>query len=121
MTHDEARTYACSAAIDGWDMSPMYQGEDVSSAASLKRDGFVMQVIARPKERLASVAIWGPDGLRIITPPVYSMADILAGTRQCSNCKASDVDTIRFSFAGRCCKKCLPEMRREHEQPGWDN
>lgn len=24
-----------------------------------------------------------------------------------------------YSFAGRCCKECLPEMREKYEQPGW--
>lgn len=27
----------------------------------------------------------------------------------------------RFGFAGRCCEDCLPEMKRQHEYPGWYN
>ena len=30
-------------------------------------------------------------------------------------------DQSTFSFAGRCCQKCLPEMKRKYEQPGWYN
>lgn len=26
-----------------------------------------------------------------------------------------------YSFAGRCCKDCLPIMKRKYEQPGWYN
>lgn len=26
---------------------------------------------------------------------------------------------FRFSFAGRACAACIPEMRRVHERPGW--
>lgn len=26
-----------------------------------------------------------------------------------------------FSFAGRCCKDCLPEMKKKYEYPGWYN
>ena len=26
-----------------------------------------------------------------------------------------------FSFAGRCCKDCLPAMKEKHEYPGWYN
>lgn len=27
----------------------------------------------------------------------------------------------RFSFAGRCCKDCLPKMQKKYEKPGWYN
>ncbi len=27
----------------------------------------------------------------------------------------------RFSFAGKCCTKCLPAARAKYEQPGWYN
>ena len=27
----------------------------------------------------------------------------------------------QYSFAGRCCEKCLPAMRQEYETPGWYN
>lgn len=31
------------------------------------------------------------------------------------------IEQSLFSFAGRCCKDCLPEMKRKYEQPGWYN
>lgn len=30
-------------------------------------------------------------------------------------------DQERYSFAGRCCKECLPAMKDKYEQPGWYN
>ena len=66
-----------------------------------------------------SVSIWGPDSLAIAVPMPYSWDAIVAGARTCSACGKTDVDTQRFSFAGRCCAACLPEMRRQHERPGW--
>ena len=27
----------------------------------------------------------------------------------------------QFSFAGRCCKDCLPKMKEKYEKPGWYN
>jgi len=27
----------------------------------------------------------------------------------------------QYSFAGRCCKDCLPAMKKKHEYPGWYN
>lgn len=27
----------------------------------------------------------------------------------------------QYSFAGRCCAECLPEMQKQYEQPGWYN
>lgn len=30
-------------------------------------------------------------------------------------------DQKRYSFAGRCCPECLPEMQKKYEQPGWYN
>lgn len=26
-----------------------------------------------------------------------------------------------YSFAGRCCKECLPAMKEKYEAPGWNN
>lgn len=41
----------------------------------------------------------------------------------CPKCKRKVglANMKQFSFAGRCCEKCLPEMRKEYEQPGWYN
>lgn len=116
--------YRDAAVADGWKISPTYGNEPVTSAAKLRRDGFVMSVLARRRtggryKYEAGIHIWGPDGLGVEPPPIYSFAAIVAGTRRCSACGKGDVETTRFSFAGRCCRDCLPEMRRQHEQPGW--
>lgn len=31
------------------------------------------------------------------------------------------VATKSYSFAGRACEQCVPELRRIHEQPGWND
>lgn len=67
----------------------------------------------------AEVNIWGPDKLAIRPPATYDFAAIQAAQTTCSHCKKTGVKTQRYSFAGRCCEACLPEMRRKHEGPGW--
>lgn len=124
---ESARQYRDAAAEDGWSIRGTYEpSEPVDRAARLTRDGFVMQVITRDnsgqeyqKRYEASVHIWGPDGLAVAPPEFYDFAEIVARTRCCASCGKSDVKTVRFSFAGRCCEACLPELRRVHEQPGW--
>ncbi len=115
-----------AAVADGWSMRPTYQQESVERAWRLERDGFVVSGITRSPEAegdmpTVSIHIWGPDGLVIKAPGVYDFAALVAGTRTCAACGATDVDTQRFSFAGRCCAACRPEMARLHEQPGWTN
>lgn len=124
---DSVVAYRDAAVADGWSIRGTYEpSESVERAARLQRDGFVMQVLTRDnserahgKKFEASVHIWGPDGLAVTPPPLYDFAEIAARTRVCSACKKRDVDTERYSFAGRCCAECLPEMRRRHERPGW--
>ena len=40
----------------------------------------------------------------------------------CPKCKKeiSFNKQVRYSFQGRCCPDCLPEMQKEYEYPGWD-
>ena len=77
-----------------------------------------MQVLTRQQGR-HTVHIWGPDGLQIKVPAVYSFDAVKTATRICQYCSATDVDTVRVGFAGRCCEKCLPAKRAEIETPGW--
>ncbi len=136
---DHARMIATAwrdcAVLDGWTLEPTYEGgEPAESHGTIHietRIGtFKGHVDARPSRRgedernwmlgSGEVTIWGPDGLQIKTPRIYpGIEAIIAATRVCSNCKAEDVETLRYSFAGRCCRACLPEMQRIHEQPGW--
>jgi len=120
-----------SAVSDGWTIKPTYDShESVDSAASLKHpEGFTMMILTREvdlkkypnvKNKFEiSISIWGPDGLHIDTPQEYNMQTIRDGMRICSNCHNVVEETVRYSFAGRCCKRCLPVMRKRYEQCGW--
>lgn len=135
---DKARAVAITwreaAIADGWVLTPTYQHEPAESHGTIQigtRIGtFKGHVMTRPNKRgenehdwslgSGEVTIWGSDGLQIRVPLVYpGIEAIIAATRECFNCGAKDVDTQRYSFAGRCCAKCRPEMQRIHEQPGW--
>lgn len=124
---DAAHQYRVDAEADGWACEPLYAREDVTRAARLTRDGFVMHVIARDnssrgyKEKFETgVNIWGPDGLAVKPPRPYGGMDaVVDAASRCNNC-GNTGGYERYSFAGRCCLACLPEMRKKHEQPGWD-
>lgn len=120
----KARAWCAAAVADGWTIEPTYPGhEPVETAWRLSRAGFSVQGLSRPEaDRMtpcASVHIWGPDALQIKPPPVYDWDAIVRGSRTCTACGAQDVDTQRYSFAGRCCAACRPEMARQHEQGNW--
>ena len=137
----EVVAFRDAAIADGWVHRPTYESEPEERACRLSRGGFTMQILTRSRDNEvldpsrgyhhsihgkwkyeAQVNIWGPDGL-CISPgsPVYDMERIKAGLRRCDACGAKDVETQRYSFAGRCCAKCRPEMAAKYEKPGWDN
>lgn len=123
--YDAAVAFREAAKADGWTCVPTYgDSEPVERAARLMRDGWVISILAREKvgkwKYEANVHAWGPDGMSIRTPRVYDFQVMQAELRTCKACGATDVPTHRYSFAGRCCEQCLPEMRRQHEGPGWD-
>jgi hypothetical protein len=125
------RNFVSDAVRDGWGIEQTYPGrEPVESAATLTRDGFKMMAFARDAsgdERrvrsrtsyMASISIWGPDGLAINPPQFYDFDAIQAGVRFCEYCGARDVSTHRVGFAGRACADCLPGQRKAQEYPGW--
>lgn len=121
-----ATAYREAAVADGWSCAQI-SNEPIERWAKLSKDGYVMHVMARKLEgnrkwaAEVQVCIWGPDGMVIKPPDTYDWQKITAGLRHCNNCDADDVDTQRYSFAGRCCAKCIDEMRRTHERPGWTN
>lgn len=124
---DAARAWRDAAIADGWMAEAMYAPrEGIASACRLTRDGFVAQVITRENAPgLAhrfevSVDVWGPDKLTVKPPFAYDWPAIQAAVRTCNACGATDVDTERYAFAGRCCAACLPAMRAKHERPGWN-
>lgn len=122
---ERCRAWRDAAVADGWSIEPTYKNEDVNRAASLKRDGFKASVFTRIYVRESgtfyecSVHVWGPDGLACTIPTTYDWPAIVASLRVCNECGASNVDTKRFSFAGRACADCLPAARAEHEKQGW--
>lgn len=122
------------ALADGWSLEPTYQHEPAESHGTIAIDTrigmFKGHVMARPSKRgeterdwslgMGEVTVWAPDSLQIRVPLIYpGIEAIIAMTRHCNNCHADDVDTQRYSFAGRCCAACRPEMARIHERPGW--
>lgn len=130
LTNDLARyqaavAYRTALEEDGWSSGPLYKNESSEFVSVHERDGFTVHIISRVRDPgdkwkyQASISIWGPDELAICPPDLYDWEHIKAGVRCCNECGAEDVDTHRFSFAGRCCSKCLPKMRAEHEKPGW--
>jgi hypothetical protein len=122
---EAAKAYRAAAVADGWSIAPTYNTEAVDRASTLHKDGYRMSILSRdstvgPKWRYeASIAIWGPDGMVIKAPEQYDWGFIQGGSRRCNVCGAEDVETARFSFAGRCCEVCLPEMRAKHERGNW--
>lgn len=122
----DIRAWRDAAIADGWACAPTYgDHESVGRAWRLSRDGFVAQGITREEvgkwKFEARLSVWGPDGKAIrLRGPLYSFDDVQAGVRTCNNCGATDVETHRYSFAGRCCAACLPAMREKHERRGWN-
>lgn len=120
MSVADAIEYRAAAQLDDWDLRPKNTNYPHHKAAVLKRDGYVMEIIVLEKLEKADVIILGPDGLAIKPPPKYDWRAIKAGMDTCNVCGNSGVDVYKFSFAGRCCEKCLPNMQERHEYPGWD-
>jgi hypothetical protein len=126
---EAADAYREAAVADGWSIRPTYDSEPVTSAASLDKEGFHMSILARINDLKRypnvknlydiDISIWGPDSLAVEPPKQYYMEAIRKGLRFCGCCGKTDVDTVRYSFAGRCCKECQPNLRAIHEKPGW--
>lgn len=112
-----------AAIADGWRAEATYgDSEPIERAATLTRDGFKCMILTRTMEHgwyEAGVSIWGPDRLAITPPLTYDWDAIVAGLRKCGYCNATDVGTMRVSFAGRCCSDCRPMVSAQLEEPGW--
>lgn len=119
--YDEAIAFRDALRGDGWTCSQRDKTDDTYTSHS--KSGFAVQVVSRAKagkwKYEAQVSAWAPDGMSLRVPTVYDFSKLAAGIRHCNRCHADDVETHRFSFAGRCCEKCLPEARRVAEYPGW--
>ena len=126
MTLENVCAFRDAAIADGWTVKPMSPHESVDTWARLTRDGYVMHAVARPprfsySKPHASISIWAPDTLGVCVPETYSWNEIQRLATVCDNCMKECEKTVRYSFAGRCCETCLPEMRAKYEQPGWDD
>lgn len=126
--YDAALAFRQSAIDDGWIARPTYDFESIDRHSTLVKDGFRMHVMSRDNtdkpERhkyQASINIWGPDTLCIKPPKVYDWNFIKEGKLRCNNCNKIVDRIYHYSFAGRCCKECLPEMQKKHEYPGWSD
>ena len=122
--YDRVIKFRDDAVKDGWSIEPSYgTHESVERASTLKKNGYTMSVISREKigkwEYEADISIWADDGLSVAYPDIYNFDAIEKGKRHCNLCDADDVDTQRYSFAGRCCAKCRPEAAKKYEYPGW--
>lgn len=123
----DVRGWVAAAVADGWSIQPTYDTEPVESAATLRRDGYVAMVLMRDKSDAgtrtyryeAKVSAWGPDGLSIRPTLPYDWTTMTAALRTCNLCHAEDVETFRYSFAGRCCAACIPQARKEYESGNW--
>lgn len=118
------RNWRDAAERDGWQFYPTYNQESVDRAWSGDREGFKVMGITRTNDEkylgTGDITMWGPDGLQIKVPTIYpGMAYFKSGLRHCKYCGNDDVETVRISFAGRCCKACHPEQAKIQEGPGW--
>lgn len=114
-----------AAVKDGWSIQPTFYTEPVESHASLYKEGFQAHVKARIKTKgkwkyEAQVCLWGPDRLAVRVPKIYDWEKIVVGLKTCNVCGAIG-ETFQYSFAGRCCENCLPDMKKKHEYNGWTN
>jgi hypothetical protein len=127
-----ARKFRDDAKADGWSVEKSHSQDDIDRECTMRKDGFSMLVYTRDNtEKIKAgmtcrkyegdISIWGDDGLSIRTPEKYDWDAIVNGKRHCNLCGADDVDTQRYSFAGRCCAKCRPAAAKEYEYPGWYN
>ena len=109
---------------DGWEYDPelvhRVNAKTPQHWLQLQKEGWNACIFEVNEEgTFTRSSVWGPDKLQIVIPEEYSMEAFIAALRTCMYCKATDVDTQRVSFAGRCCEKCLPKKRKELEYPGW--
>lgn len=121
--YNDAMVFRKAAMEDGWSTEPGSPNETAFRYSHHTKDGYTMHIVTRlndnPENTWSSVSIWGPDDLCIQPPSVYDWGLIQERLRYCATCGTNDVDTFRYSFAGRACKDCLPELKRIHEFRGW--
>jgi hypothetical protein len=120
----EVATFRDAAIADGWDAKPGGSSEPLEVYAHLEKEGFKMHAMCRRNagkwKFQTNIHIWGTDGLAIqLLGPIYNWEQIKGGLRRCGECGKEDVDTQRYSFAGRCCANCRPAMAAQYERGNW--
>ena len=120
-----ATAWRLAAEADGWVFEQTYWHAPLEQSFKSLRDGFAIRGLARPSKEnslgSSEISMWGPDGLRVVVPLVYpGMPFFVAACRHCLYCGATDVETVGYSFAGRCCEGCSLEMQRIYEYEGWN-
>lgn len=119
MTPEQSTLWVALAVNDGWTQSPV----TVGSSRTIMKDGFCATFIptldGAGNRGFCHLAVYGPDGLQVLVPEVYNWEELQARLQTCMYCFAEKVKTYRIAFAGRCCEKCLPELRDRFEYPGW--
>ena len=123
---NEVTAFREAAIADGWDAKPGSAAELIEDYAHLTKEDFAMHVVSRRNvgkwKFQAELNIWGPDGLAVgLLSPIYNWEEIKGGLRRCNECGKQDVETQRYSFAGRCCEECRPKLAAQYEKPGWTN
>ena len=127
-TMEIVKKWVQDAISDGWSSEPTYgKHESIETAVKLKKDGFQVSAIMRerPENKRSpydvSINAWGPDGVCVQIPEVYSMADLVTALGFCEICGKKDVKTVRLAFANRACVECRnkPEVLKKYEYPGW--
>lgn len=131
--HEAAVAWRTAALADGWTMESVYKTEPMESYARIRKEGYSGHVCARVTEEMkaryshyvskwkynSEISLWGPDNLAIEAPAVYSWDAITQGTKTCSECGKTNVETTRVAFANRVCLSCLPASRAKHEVGNW--
>ena len=121
MDTQTVRQWVEAAKNDGWDVQPTYPNhEPVEKAARGEKDGWVFQAIMRGNKG-DSLTVWGPDSLVVRAYSPYNWETLQEGLNHCNLCDADGVETIRYSFAGRCCRECAshPDHNKKYHFPGW--
>ena len=107
-----------AAIADGWRHFPTYHNESEDRAVTLKSDGFTCMITSRNAQK-QTIRAWCPRGLALEVPAIYSMAELYANLRLCSECSQVKEEIVCVAFANRVCKECEPSARRKYEFPRW--
>ena len=130
VTREQLRYLWCDLERDGWHRQPIYEGWEAKDEFGnpspdgdwkYTKEGFSIHIYNSAVRGNAALDLsaWGPDKLAVTVNLPYSMDSLRHELQRCHECGAYPVETVRYSFAGRCCKQCRPELAKKYEFPGW--